>query len=428
MTTPLEAFFVSFGFARFYSINTWISAFFSLLFFELFWSTVFLVKLDDDHHLKKNFASTFCCLKIERFDTLDARSDPTTRSKFRVFAVRFARSPSKTVRWKSSLLDVSVRVAFGNNTDNDQSDSELRQTPPAELDSTNSRPKKSKKKRTDRSKSKEVYYRAFFTINNKTVEVELSNNILSWRNLKNDGSSFRLHPTEQNQRGIFASGVPGDNEREKSESVDLNEVYSITPIYLTGNLTVTAIQNLNGSSTLTSNSLLRSVNQPDNSPMQGFQLHSYQKMLNNVLQEILIIFRSNSTESIEEWFNILSKQIFESNEENPIALTSFQFDVDRKILICFVEARPQRNIQVICNPYAGPRRTRNIYRMKIEPMLERARYKINYSGLTKENSLVGKTSLIGFVIQRFTTTSRPKKSFLVSRVISIKSTGNSRRK
>lgn len=113
-------------------------------------------------------------------------------------------------------------------------------------------------------------------------------------------------------------------------------------------------------------------------------------MLNNVLQEILIIFRSNSTESIEEWFNILSKQIFESNEENPIALTSFQFDVDRKILICFVEARPQRNIQVICNPYAGPRRTRNIYRMKIEPMLERARYKINYSGLTKENSLVGK--------------------------------------
>ena len=40
--------------------------------------------------------------------------------------------------------------------------------------------------------------------------------------------------------------------------------------------------------------------------------------------------------------------------------------------------KPSRNILVICNPYAGPRHSRNTYNTKVKSMLERAHYKITY--------------------------------------------------
>jgi len=42
--------------------------------------------------------------------------------------------------------------------------------------------------------------------------------------------------------------------------------------------------------------------------------------------------------------------------------------------------KPPKNIFVICNPYSGERTSRNIYNVKLRPMLDRARYNITYSG------------------------------------------------
>lgn len=45
--------------------------------------------------------------------------------------------------------------------------------------------------------------------------------------------------------------------------------------------------------------------------LRGFHLHTYEKKLENVLQEILIIFQSISSDLIQDWYQLLTKQIAE---------------------------------------------------------------------------------------------------------------------
>jgi hypothetical protein len=91
-----------------------------------------------------------------------------------------------------------------------------------------------------------------------------------------------------------------------SESVDLHDVYTITPIY---DNTACSLE-INGTSTGSYASTLNSTAPADReSVCRGFQLHSYQKLDDNKLQEILIIFQSDSSKLTIEWYLLLSKQL-----------------------------------------------------------------------------------------------------------------------
>ena len=53
------------------------------------------------------------------------------------------------------------------------------------------------------------------------------------------------------------------------------------------------------------------ISSSDDVHLSGFQLHSYGRMDENILEEILIIFQSNSPNQIEQWYQLLSKIISE---------------------------------------------------------------------------------------------------------------------
>jgi hypothetical protein len=80
-------------------------------------------------------------------------------------------------------------------------------------------------------------------------------------------------------------------------------VYAVTPIYQRS----TWVINNNESPTITT------VSNPSTTECQlrGFQLHTYERMDENILQEILIIFQSDLPHQIERWYQSLSKIIAE---------------------------------------------------------------------------------------------------------------------
>jgi len=50
---------------------------------------------------------------------------------------------------------------------------------------------------------------------------------------------------------------------------------------------------------------------PQNSTLRGFQLHSFQTLADNILQEILIIFQSDDSNLLDRWYHFLSKILSE---------------------------------------------------------------------------------------------------------------------
>ncbi|CAF3286010.1 unnamed protein product [Rotaria socialis] len=184
------------------------------------------------------------------------------------------------------------------------------------------------------------YERAFFTINDSTVEVVLNNDILSWSTISNVSSETSREQAHQRQ-------APN---HEYLNSIHLHDVYAISPMYHGSHRSLNINEN---QSDISLSNTTSSLSSSSNLPLRGFQLHSFDKMNENILQEILVIFQSNTPNQIEQWYRLLSKLISEH--------------------------RPPRNFLVICNPYAGSRQSRYVYSTKIKPMLENAHHSFTYS-------------------------------------------------
>ena len=156
-----------------------------------------------------------------------------------------------------------------------------------------------------------LYEKAFFSLNNLTVEVVLENNMLSWSTILGEGT---LKIISINLRTICNNSFVVAPSADKSEDatavikldanlIDLHQVYAISPINSQSNWTS---NNGEDAKTMTVSSASAVETQ-----LRGFQLHTYEKKTENILQEILIIFQSISPDLIQHWYRLLSKQITE---------------------------------------------------------------------------------------------------------------------
>ena len=106
-------------------------------------------------------------------------------------------------------------------------------------------------------------------------------------------------------------------------------------------------------------------------------MHAHQKTNESNLQEILINFRSDKQEQMEHWFRLLTR-ILDSRKtktkENRREKQNFRLE------------RPNREIIVLCNTYAGLRDSRSIYNTKLKSLLDRANFQVNYAGSTRDES------------------------------------------
>ncbi len=96
----------------------------------------------------------------------------------------------------------------------------------------------------------------------------------------------------------------GINQRKSTKkdtmaSINLHNVYAVSPLYNRWNW---VLDNNDGQVNISTSS---------DSQLSGFQLHTYERMDENILQEILIIFQSNEPNQIEQWYQLLSKIILE---------------------------------------------------------------------------------------------------------------------
>jgi hypothetical protein len=102
--------------------------------------------------------------------------------------------------------------------------------------------------------------------------------------------------------------------RNNTQSINLHDVYAISPIYTQWNWSLNTTESVMGTTVSTANSISApsvagSSASPHPSVLRGFQLHSYQHLQDNILQEILIIFQSTASNQIEQWYQLLSKMI-----------------------------------------------------------------------------------------------------------------------
>ncbi|CAF1157119.1 unnamed protein product [Adineta ricciae] len=253
-------------------------------------------------------------------------------------------------RRRAAAPPATIKVAFGG--DDENQDNERRTNQEFLEENDNLRLNSDQDRNRYDANVDATYERAFFAIQNKTVEVIFANNVLSWADVTGEPVGNEIHRRPS----------PDPNDQN---SINLNDVFGITPIHSHSNWSMNVNENIAGTVISTSNSISGPMNASStplsqNSVLRGFQLHSYQTLTDNVLQEILVVFQSDDPNLIERWFHLLSKII--------IALT------------------PPKNIFVLCNPYAGPRHSRHVYNTKIKPMLETRRYKITYMEISDQFS------------------------------------------
>ncbi|CAF5131268.1 unnamed protein product, partial [Rotaria sp. Silwood1] len=96
------------------------------------------------------------------------------------------------------------------------------------------------------------------------------------------------------------------NKLENVNSINLHDVYAISPIYYQSSLLLNTNEN-QSNMTISTTSLSSTLNLS----LRGFQLHTYDTMHDNILQEVLIIFQSNLPSQMEQWYRLLSKMISE---------------------------------------------------------------------------------------------------------------------
>jgi hypothetical protein len=190
---------------------------------------------------------------------------------------------------------VKVKVAFGNDDEKADNQDILDENNPTLSNQISDKNNGD----TDLDRS---YQKAFFTIHNTTVEVILENDILCWLTVTGES-----HDETSRRKPII---------RDNTNSVNLQDVFAISPIHSHWNWSLNVNENVAGTTVTTANTLSSSVVPPSstlsqNSFLRGFQLHSYQNITDNILQEILIIFQSDDSNQIERWYQLLSKIIAE---------------------------------------------------------------------------------------------------------------------
>ncbi|UJR13625.1 hypothetical protein I4U23_000638 [Adineta vaga] len=257
---------------------------------------------------------------------------------------------SERARRRRTAPPVKVKVAF--ESDEDDNGNERRNNVEV-LENNDITPPHSHFDRNHFDTHADVTYEsAFFAVQNKTVEVILQNDVLSWADVTGEPIGDEIN------RQTSA-------DRNDQNSINLHDVFGITPINSNWNWSLNVNENIAGTTITTSNSISApmassSLALPQNSVLRGFQLHSYQTLPNNILQEILIVFQSDDPNLIDRWYHFLLKII--------TGLT------------------PSRHVFVLCNPYAGPRHSRHVYNTKIKPMLDTRRYKITYMEISDQFS------------------------------------------
>ncbi|CAF0726418.1 unnamed protein product [Adineta ricciae] len=185
----------------------------------------------------------------------------------------------------------------------------------------------------------QIHERAFFTMDNVTIELVLNKNILSWSKVIVDPSSEGNNPQE---RTSSSSDI---------DFVDLHLVYAVLPVHYRRSWLLNDRDNQStGNTSSVSPTSLR-----------GFELYSYEKTEDSSLQEIRISFQSNLPSQIHQWYRLLSKIIS--------------------------KYKPVQNILVICNPYSGSRYSRQVYDSKIRPILDRTQHNIIYSEISEACSV-----------------------------------------
>ncbi|CAF1323422.1 unnamed protein product [Adineta ricciae] len=185
----------------------------------------------------------------------------------------------------------------------------------------------------------QIHERAFFTMNNVTIELVLNKNILSWSKVIDDPSPESKNPQERT------------SSSNDIDFVDLHLVYAVLPVHYRRSwlLNDSDSQSTENTSSVSPTSL------------RGFELYSYEKTDDSSLQEIRISFQSNLPSQIHQWYRLLSKIIS--------------------------KYKPVQNILVICNPYSGSRYSRQVYDSKIRPILDRTQHNIIYSEISEACSV-----------------------------------------
>lgn len=123
---------------------------------------------------------------------------------------------------------------------------------------------------------------------------------------------------EDVSNGTSRKKSPNQNE---GESIDLHNVYAITPILAQGTWSLNVNDSVAGTAVTTMNSIGTSrpmVPPSPTTPLRGFQLHTCQTIYNSMLQELLIIFQNNSPALIDHWYQMLSKKIAKSLDRSLI--------------------------------------------------------------------------------------------------------------
>lgn len=222
---------------------------------------------------------------MNSIDVCPSKSTSSTRNSRLIF------SNSITNIFILILHLVNVRVAFGNDDESDRN--EFIDEPSTPITLPYSTRTTNDNQSIDRSFQKE-----FFTVHHATVEVILEDDTLSWATVTSESEDEA-------------------SRRKSSNSVNLHDVFAIAPIHTHWNWSLNVNENIARSTASTANTST-SVSTPpassklsQSSILRGFQLHSYQNMEQNILQEILVIFQSDDSNQIERWFQFLSKIIAE---------------------------------------------------------------------------------------------------------------------
>lgn len=93
--------------------------------------------------------------------------------------------------------------------------------------------------------------------------------------------------------------------KENMDSINLHNVYAVSPLY---NRWSWLLNNNNDEQQPTST--MSNISSTD-CKLRGFQLHSYDRMEENILQEFLVVFQNNLPDQIERWYQLLSNIIAE---------------------------------------------------------------------------------------------------------------------
>jgi hypothetical protein len=91
------------------------------------------------------------------------------------------------------------------------------------------------------------------------------------------------------------------SDDDAKQTLSLHEFFAVTPVYENFSWEQTK-------SATTKQNLTLSMMNPQ---LSGFQLHTYKKIADNILQGAIMTFQSHKQNEIEQWYQLLSNIIFD---------------------------------------------------------------------------------------------------------------------